>query len=249
MIKYHDNNINPQYGKDGKLLDNWDANKNYADNEYCHVMFRIDTPSYRSRQGIGFQNKEDDLAFYSEVFEVMSKIGWIRKKEKYGLSETHIIKGKCELHIHPDELTGDVKKSDVKIIAEILENNNLFTIRWVDIYKNCFDITKEEQKQQLKTKKSEIRKMIFQSCKTPRRNKFCYATDILSKIGNKFELEKLGGHFRSYYCYPETLEYMIEIAEELAGNGYIELWNNEGNLYIRSLNKTELKNLKLKEMV
>ena len=246
MIKYHDNNIEPQYGEDHMILDNWNANKQYAENEYCHVYFRIDTPSYR-KQGIGFLNEKDRNAFYEEINNVMNKIGWIKNTDKKS-SIDDLVKGKCGLYIHPDSLSGDVKKSDIKNIAEKLENNNLFTIRWVDIYEDCYDITEEEQITHLETKKNEIRKMIFESCKTPRRNKFCYATDVLAKIGHKFELDKLGMHFRSYYCYPETLKYMNKITNELANEGYLELWNDDKNLYVRSLNQTELKQAKLKAL-
>lgn len=245
MIKYHDNNIEPQYGEDHKLLDNWDANKKYNDNEYCHVFFRIDTPSYR-RQGIGFNDEKESLTFYKEVQNVMRSIGWELEEKPGNMAD--IIKGKCSLYIHPDSLSGDVRKADVKIIAETLENNNLFTIRWVDIYSDCYDITKEEQIAHLETRKMEIRKMLFERCKTPRRNKYYYASDVFSKIGHKFELDRLGNHFRSYYCYGETLEYINKIAEELADEGYVKLWNDERHLYIRSLNKTELKAAKLKEI-
>ena len=237
MIKYHQNGIEPEYGKDHMLTNNWDQNKDYK-NEYVNVHFRIEIQCLFDNF-----NKEEQNLFYNEVKSVLKRLGWKMKDNSEQWHCGYIVKGKQALYIHPQDFNGEILKNDVKYIAEALEKHNSFYLRWVDLYETVYDISDNKYKEYLKSKNNVIQKMLFEFCKTTRTNKFYNVFDICRKVSNNIRLVRLGLNDGRNFGSGQTIEYVQNIIKKMAAIGYLVL--TKDNNYVRSINKTEQKHLKL----
>ncbi len=249
MITYHDNNIYPQYGEDHKLLNNWDPNKDYG-NEYASVYFRIETPSYYHKDcyGVGFDDDVDRAAFTADKLKVFEAIGWnCDKSDNNGCCMT-VVKGKQELYLHPQEFSGVILKSEVKKIAEALEKNDTFYLRWVDIYSTVYDVSDAHYRHMLDGNMEKMRREIIEKAKTKRRSAFRYEWGIIDAVANNCGFARVGD--RSTYQHDKcTHDYVREVIDDLVSEGYIiRIMTDDGYPYIRSLNKTEMKKAKLQEV-
>lgn len=187
MIKYSDCSNGYKYGADGKQLSNWNPDKDYGE-EYAKVYFRIDTPIYQ----YPFNNysKEEMEAFYQEVNGILDIFGFHKPEEKYVVG---LVCGKERLHVHPQEVSGEVKKNRIKQIAEALdEKGTLFSIRWVDVYATYYDMTDEEYHNKLEEKRPEMEEMIKELAMTKRRDYFKSADSISSCVKSKFLVRRVG---------------------------------------------------------
>ena len=238
-IKYHHNEVGNEYGTDGKLTDNWNPSGDYG-NEYVKVYFRIDVPSYNYMSG--FASQEDREAFYSEANSILESFG-IMEDCGYKVER---IEDKCAyLYIHPQNISGVIKKNDVKKVAEAISEMKTTFIRWVDLYETVFNMTDEEYGKYLVVKHSEIRKYLFDIAVTTRTNKFYDAFDVARRIANKIRLHRLGIDDGRTYGNGATVEYILKIADEMIEEGYLKTFIDDNGKYIRSLNKTERKKIGL----
>lgn len=245
-IKYHDNTIEPQYGVDHMLLDNWNPDGNYESNEYVNVHFRIEPKNWEYQYGY-FNSDEAGKAFDEEKTKVFQSIGWHIDKFDNGGYCIEVSKGKAELYCHPQDFSGNVLKNDVKQIAEALADNKYFTLRWVDVYETVIDVSDNEYLSYLETRKDEAKKLIFQNGKTKRHYMYKTRYDICDGIGKKIMKPRIG--CRSVYqCDNITLDFVGSVIDELVSAGYMYQIEEREILYVRTLNKTELKKNKLKEI-
>lgn len=243
-IKYHDNTIQGnQYGEDGYLLDNWNPDGDYKENEYVNVHFRIDTHKFSDMYG-HFDNDNNREEFTKEKVAVFESLGWEIESPQYCMT---ITKGKSELYLHPHDFSGIMLKREIKEVAEAIAKAKTFTIRWVDVYKTVYDMSDSDYSSYLKTKRNETRKLLFNMCKTSRRNKYCYRYEATRKIAVMIQLPRIG--CRSVYDpNPMALEYVNSVIDEMESEGYLFTAEYNGNEYVRTANKTELKQRKLEEV-
>ena len=241
MIKYHDNTVYPQYGEDHTLANNWNPDKDY-ENEYVKVYFRVDAKGY-DYPDFSF-TEEDRTAFNKDITKVFSSLGWTCKEPKTNGSCQTYYKGKSHLYLHPQNFSGEVLKNEVKTIAEALENNNSFKLRWVDLYETVY-ITDEEYETILSERDKEIRKAALKQCKTKRKTQFYYLNDIVDNLSDKFRLSRIGIDDGKHYGIGQTGKHITNILYELIGEGYIVSVQNRNGILIRTLNKTEQKQKKL----
>lgn len=228
-IKYHQNGTGWDYDYNGELLDNWNPDLDYG-NEYVHVYFRINTPSYHSGPYVGFQTAEDSAAWHKEASELISSFGIL---EDCG-SDIY----KVYLYAHPDNFSGIVRKNDVKRISEAISKMKLSSIRWVDIYRTIYDMGDEEYSNYLNKRKSVISEKVFAFSQTPRANKFVSLTEVLNAVSREVMLPRLNKSM------DQTIFYVNDIVEDMLSKGYLKSFINENGKYIRSLNKTEQKKAK-----
>ena len=240
-IKYHDNLNGIQYGADHKLTDNWNPDGEYKDNEYCEVYFRIECPVYmQGEYPCNFDDDKDRITFYDEVRQVLTGLGWY-----FANNYTEPTKGKSHLYIHPQNISGEILKKEVKQLAEVFENNQTFYLRWVDIYNTVFDITDEEYNTYLETKKDEIINLVLKNSVTKRTNKYFYIYNIANFIADKIRLIRIGDNDGRNYGVGYTARYIIEVIDRLVKDGYLIKAEQNNNVYIRTINKTEQKQKKL----
>ena len=239
-IKYHQYGIGNEYGDDHMLTDNWNPDMDYG-NEYVRVYFRIDTPSYHYERG--FSSTEDRDSWNAEASNLISSFG-IMEDSGYKVDNG---KEKCAyLYAHPHNISGVILKNDVKRIAEAISNMKLSSIRWVDLYETVYVISDNEYQEYLDGRKDEIRKALFEKSATTRVNKYCASFDVARNIAGMVRLNRLGLNDGKNYGSGQTIEYILSVADEMIAEGYLKYFERDGIKYIRSLNKTEQKQSKLK---
>lgn len=246
MIKYHDNNGDKRFETvpgGHEYADNWNPNAEYGENEYVSVHFRIECPTFEGQYG-NFETDTDREAFTADKLKVFQSIGWNVEKPEHGGYCMEVVKGKSDLYLHPQDFSGIVLKREVKQIAEALENNATFTIRWVDIYETVYDITDEEYTKYLAKKTKEVWTLLFENCKTPRRNKYFYRYSIAEGIAERIQLPRIG--CRSVYDVNKgALEFVQSCIDDMIQQQYLfEVKDRNGNACIRTPNKGELKQMR-----
>ncbi|MEG0898366.1 MAG: hypothetical protein RSF40_01470 [Oscillospiraceae bacterium] len=243
MIKYHQNGIQPEYGEDHQLTNNWNPDGNY-NNEYANVYFRIEAHKY---QYPSFSFTEDDhLAFYGEVKAALQPLGWNMKDNSDRWYCGDIVKGKQTLYLHPQDFSGEVLKNEIKQISEALEKHEAFNLRWVDLYDTVYDITDGEYEKFLSTKDDEIRTLIFEKCQTKRTNQYFQTFDVCRRIANKVRLRRLGLNDGRNGSGGQTLDYIQKHIESMINEKLLMSTVIDDCMYVRSANKTEQKKFKLK---
>ena len=239
-IKYHQNGIGNEYGADHTLTNNWNPDCDY-ENEYVSVYFRIDTPSYHYDRG--FSTTEDRDKWNTEASNLIKSFG-IMEDSGYKVDNG---KEKCAyLYAHPQNISGVILKNDVKKVAEAISNMELSSIRWVDLYETVYVISDSEYEEYLNGKKEDIRKALFEKSATTRTTKYYCAFDVARNIAGMVRLNRLGHNDGKNYGSGQTIEYILKVSEEMIAEGYLKYFEQNGQKYIRSLNKTEQKQSGLK---
>ena len=238
-IKYHQNGIGNEYGVDGKLTDNWNPDCDYG-NEYVKVYFRIDTPSYHYNNG--FDTEDDRNKWNTEASNLIKSFGIL---EDCGYTVEHSKDKQAYLYAHPQGISGVVLKNDVRKIAEAINNMKLSSIRWVDLYETVYVISDSEYEQYLDGKQDEIRKLLFENSATTRTTKYYSVFDVARHIAGLVRLNRLGLNDGKNYGGGQTINYIIRIADKMIEEGYLKCFVDGDIKYIRSLNKTEQKKMKM----
>lgn len=234
-IKYHQNGIGWDYDADGKLTDNWDSSLDYG-NEYVKVYFRLDTRSYSS---LSFETQEARAAWYNEASAVLESLGiWEDCDYDVERSQEKV----AYLYPHPQNISGVVRKNDVRKIAEAISAMKLSTLLWVDLYETVYVMSDSEYTAYLDTRKAEIHQKLFAESQTKRVNTYVNAFDAASYIASCIMLHRLGDDNRTKAI---TVNYILSEADKMADSGYLKTITNDTGKYIRSLNKTEQKKAKL----
>ena len=242
MIKYHDNIHGEQYGDDHMLTNNWNPDKDYG-NEYINVYFRINTVGFHCGK---FDNDEHHDEFYSEFYKIRNEfkeITWWGNSLR-GYAERNF-KGGESLHVHPNIISGVLKKNNVKVIAERLANSETFNLTWVDLYRDVYDISDDEYMEKLKPKTNEVIEFLLRNCKTPRVNKYHYYYQIEHTCVSAIGLPRTNVIYYKADDDEVAKKFVRDIVEKLSDFGWliIDEWN--GNTYVRAANKTEIKKNKL----
>lgn len=237
-IKYHQYGIGYDYGEDHMLTNNWNPDFDYV-NEYVSVYFNIDTPTYDFRSS--FTSTEDREKWEAESSNLIKSLG-IMEGCGYDCE-----KKKCAyLHAHPQQISGIILKNDVKKVAEAISKMELSSIRWVDLHETVYVISDSEYEEYLNEKKDIIRRALFEKSSTTRTTKYYAAFDVARNIANMVRLNRLGHNDGKNYGSGQTIEYILKVADEMIKEGYLKYFEEKGSKYIRSLNKTEQKQSKLR---
>lgn len=232
-IKYHEYGRGYEYGDDHKLTNNWNPDANYG-NEYVNVGFNIDTQSY---DGISFKNEADRELWHTEVddliesFDFLNDCGFLASrgnKREY-------------LYPHPQQISGVILKNNVGKVAEAISKMKTSSIRWVDLHRTVYDISDDEYKTYLLSRKDDILKEIFRLCKTNRTNQYRNACFVCDYVFNKFKIERLGGDGLV------NSSYIVGMVNMMIDDGFIVVGKKDDDLmFVRSINKTEQKKMKIK---
>lgn len=240
-IKYHQWGTGNEYGANFELTDNWNPNADYG-NEYVSVYFRIDTPLYDDCI-YDFKSDEDSEKWHAETSELIKSFGVMdgsiydieRSKEK-----------QAYLYAHPQSISGVILKNDVRRMAEAISKMELSSIWSVDLYETVYVISDNEYEEYLNGRRDEIRKELFVESATPRITKYYNAFDVARSLADKFRLNRLGINDGKNYGGGQTIDYILNVANEMINEGYLKFFERDGEKYIRSLNKTEQKQMKVK---
>lgn len=223
----------------------WNPDGEYSDNEYIKVYFRIETPSYyKANFGVGFATDTDRENYGKEIAELFKRMDWMDDTTVF-FGTGFIVKGKARLYLHPQDVSGIVLKKDVKAIAEALKDNKYFTIRWVDLYEDVYDMTDERYTAYLETQKDKIKGLLLTTCKTKRRNLFKDCGAVAYNLTDKVRLHRVSDKGDYYGERAFTANYIISVVDDLIEQGYLVQANRTDIKLIRTINKTEQKEKKL----
>lgn len=239
-IKYHQYGIGYDYGEDHALTNNWNTDLDYG-NEYVEVYFNIDTPSYD--YNCGFTTTEEREAWRTEAINLIDSFGIMKDS---GWKVEHSDEKCAYLHAHPQQISGVILKNDVKKVAEAINRMELSSICWVDLYETVYVISDSEYEEYLDERKEEIRKELFEKAVTTRITKYYSAFDVARNIAKIVRLNRLGYNDGKNYTGGQTIDYILKVIEEMIEEGYLKYFEKDGVKYIRSLNKTEQRQSKLK---
>lgn len=238
-IKYHQYGVGYDYGEDHTLTNNWNPDLDYG-NEYVSVYFNINTPSYPN---CSFTTTEASDRWHEEASNLIKSFG-IMEDCGYQVERN---KEKCAyLYAHPQQISGVILKNYVKKVAEAISKMELSSIRWVDLHETVYVISDSEYEEYLNGRKEEIRKALFEKAATTRITKYYSAFDIARNIAGVVRLNRLGLNDGKNYTGGQTINYILKVADEMIEEGYLKYFEKDGGKYIRSLNKTEQKQSKLK---
>lgn len=241
-IKYHQWGTGNEYGVNCELTDNWNPNADYG-KEYVNVYFHINTPLYDC--SYGFHSDEDSERWNTEASELIKSFG-IMDGSRYDIERSK--EKQAYLYAHPQSISGVILKNDVKRIAEAISKMELSSICWVDLYETVYVISDDEYAEYLNGKKEEIRKVLFEESATTRTTKYYNIFDVARSLADKFRLNRLGINDGKNYGSGQTIKYILNVANEMIEEGYLKFFERDGEKYIRSLNKTEQKKSKLKNL-
>jgi hypothetical protein len=192
-------------------------------NNYKHVYFRINTPSYyKAKYGVGFEDQNASEVFDKAATNIFLNTGWQIKKEKYNGGCTGVIKDKQELYLHPQSFSGVVKGENIPEIEALLSNSEMFKFERTDIYEDLFDMTDEEYINMLKEKTKEIRNDILKTFKTKKSN--LYITDTWTPLQNVLKNYRVKRISKIYGMSSSDIDYlfMVELFENLINEGKIK---------------------------
>ena len=232
MIEYHEYRTGERdYGDDHKLTNNWNPEQDYG-KEYAKVYFNMESEGY-CYPSFSFTEEQREK-FTDDINRIFSSIGWMCEEPERKLSGVCATwrKGKSHLYMHPQQFSGEVLKNDIKEVAEALQSGKVFSLRWVDIYETVYDISNEEYKKYLESKKIEICTVLYEDFGTTRKNKAFDTMDVIKRLIKKYGLPRIGKETDRV-----AIDYIRNRIIDMAADGLVEIFR-DGDL-MRSLNKTE----------
>jgi len=239
-IVYHDNMVRPEWDEDGKLLNNWDPTGPFDDSEYIMVYFRINTPSYfhpgRPYSGMScFDSAKDRKAFYEEIRGIFEELGW----SVFG--ETNLKREKSRLHVHPREISGTVQKWEVEFIAENLANKGkLFDIKWVDLYKNVYDIDDEKYMKFLEERREMVRELLLSLGRTNKGTGAVHERSLIEWVAKKVMLVRVGISDGLCGTHDITEDFVVGELEKLKQEGFMVVSQKRGMSFVRAKTPEEM---------
>ena len=244
-IKYWENKYVCSNGIMGvQKTKEWDQNGEYKDDEYIEVHFRMKSKGYEYPD-FCFSAKDREL-FECETAAVFEQLGWKCEERPYNGRCATWQNGKSHLYLHPNDFSGEVLKKEVKIVAEALQKGTVFFLQWVDVYDTVYDIPGETYKKYLQSREKEIRRLLFESCKTRRKTLFVRKSEVCQKIANRFRLKRMGEDDGRHF--PEsglTFGYIREVLDQMIEEKIVvEVETESEELLVRSINKEEQKKLR-----
>lgn len=244
IIKYHEYGKEYEYSEDHMLTNNWDPDRDYG-NEYVKVYFNIDTPTYKwNLHGVSWSwnSDQDRNAWKQEASALISSFGIL---EDCGYAVEHSSDKRAYLYAHPNQISGVIKKNDVKKVAEAIAGMKLSTMRWVDIRETVYVISDEEYEVYLCSRDEEIRNELFKACRTSRRNLYVNAKDICSGLAAHFCVPRLGINDGKNFVLGQTSAHITKIINQMVEEGVLVQILYQDRILVRSINKTEQKKKKI----
>lgn len=244
IIKYHEYGKEYEYSEDHMLTNNWDPDRDYG-NEYVKVYFNIDTPTYKwNLHGVSWSwnSDQDRNAWKQEASALISSFGIL---EDCGYAVEHSSDKRAYLYAHPNQISGVIKKNDVKKVAEAIAGMKLSTMRWVDIRKTVYVISDEEYEVYLCSKDEEIRNELFKACRTSRRNLYVRADEVRCVLAERFRIPRLGIKINTFYDLDQTGQHISKMMKQMIEEGLLVESLCRDQMLVRSINKTEQKTKKI----
>lgn len=251
-IKYVDCDSEPDWSADRVWAypKAWDPDRDYGD-EYAVVHFILIT------KGFGYPKfklePKDHEAFYGTLKKILEPLGFEIKEAPVndpGRDEVHLVasRGYERLDLsYPGDLSGELKKNQIKAVAEALVagRGRVFRLRDVKIFETYRELTNAEFEEELVALKPDIRKYILNTARTTRTTKFVAADTAAANAAHHFPIPRVGDTTFSDWDREMSFVRRTVIPELIEEGCLVTSDSPNHNLLIRTINKTEQKKKKL----
>ena len=94
------------------------------------------------------------------------------------------------------------------------------------------------------SRKEDIKKLLFERCQTNRTNQYVHVYDIDRSVAESVRLRRVGIR-DDINSRGQTHKYIDDVIDEMVADGLLLRIEQNSSTYVRSLNKTEQKKLKI----
>lgn len=199
---------------------------------YRMVYLRIHTDGYAS----SWSSEADKAAFKEESRRLFRGLGWTLHVGESGVCDT-VTKGQQDLYLHPTSFSGLMNEGNIHPLQEQLSKAQTFRCYAVDCYEEYADLSDEEYRTILESKRDEITAYILEQCRTRRTN--LYITDpVALHFAEHFEIRRLCDRDRHNAV---GIRFMSELIDQMLQEGRLVSAETTHGVGIRTATARELK--------
>ena len=178
-------------------------------NLYVKTYFRIEA-GYVWGKGM---DEDKSAKFEAEIKEILTSIGFNRWEKSSDHSSIEGYRGKESLYCHPMDLVGYVIKDKVKEIERVVKKGKTFKFRTTDTYREAYNYTGEEFKDELEKHRKEIEAKLLEHFTTKRKNLY-RTTKILWDLSTEIKYFKNDLPLKNM-----ERRFILEVFEDLVKRG------------------------------
>ena len=198
------------------------------------VYFYIDS-MYQWDQG--FPNQMTRIAFREETRRIFRCAGWEINPGFSSATCDSATKGRQSLYLHPMEFSGIIQTEEIVPVQNALRTAQSFRLRSIGRFEFYHDMSDEEYKAYLDSRRGEMIEDILTRYKTSRRNLF-YTGDMSESVDRKYRILRIG-HNEEYD--DRAFQYIKELIDELIVKGQLRTGRTKAGMGIRTALQCELK--------
>lgn len=196
------------------------------------VYLRIHTDGYAS----GWSSEADKAAFKEESRHLFRGLGWTLHVGESGVCDT-VTKDQQDLYLHPTSFSGIMDENNIQSMQEQLSEAQTFRCYAFDCYEEYADLSDEEYRTILESKRDEITAYILEQCRTRRTN--LYITDpVALHFAEHFEIRRLCDRDRHNAV---GSRFMSELIDQMLQEGRLVSAETTHGVGIRTATARELK--------
>ena len=128
-------------------------------------------------------------AFKTESRRLFQDLGWTLHEGGNGICDT-VTKGCQDLYLHPQSFSGVLDEANIPLLREQLAKAQSFQCYAADCYEEYLDMSDEEYRAILESKRDEITAFTLEQYKTKRSNLYI-TDDVAVHIAKHFEICRL----------------------------------------------------------
>lgn len=137
----------------------------------------------------GWQSDAAKAAFKEKSRRLFQESGWELTTGRNGVCDT-VTKGPQDLYLHPASFSGVVDEANVQFLRELLSKAQTFRCNAVDFYEEYFNLSDDEYRTALESKRDEITDFILRQCRT-KSTRLYIAEPVAAHVAQHFEICRL----------------------------------------------------------
>ena len=198
---------------------------------YRMTYLRIQCCGYDPR----VSGDSDLAAFKSESRRLFQELGWTVHEGDNGVCDT-ATKDRQDLYLHPSSFSGVLEEANIPLLQEQLSGAQSFQCYAVDCYEEYLDMSDEEYRNMLESRRDEIAAFILEQYRTKRTN--LYITDSVAEYAAEcFEIRRLCDRNRQNRA---GKQFSSELVAQLLQEGRLVAAETNNGLGIRTATAKEL---------
>jgi len=200
---------------------------------YRMVYLRVHTNGYVS----GWSNETDKAMFNEESRRLFHQLGWTLHAGANGVCDT-VTKDWQDLYLHPTSFSGVLDENNIQSLKEQLLTAQTFQCYAVDYYEEYQDLSDEEYRAALESKRDGITAFILEQCRTKRTNLYI-TSPVAVYCAEHFEIRRLCDRDRRNAV---GNRFMSELIDQLLQEGRLVSAETDCGVGIRTATEKELRN-------